>query len=733
MPSRNVTGSSTQNGSSSKSSAGGGGRAIAINNSLGKDKLQLQRFTVSEQLGRPFRIEAELLSKDPDIVFDKLVGDTVCISVELGDDKYRYFHGRVASFCQANPVGGYACYRATIVPWVWLLTRTADCRIFQGKTIPDIIKAVFREYGFSDFKDDLKGTYQPWIYCVQYRESDFNFVSRLMEQEGIYYYWKHTESSHELVLCDDSTVHETFPGYEKIVFRPEHAGFSGGEDISSWTIRQELQPGIYALSDFNFQTTGASLQAKSSLSSQRQGGKWEIFDYPGEYEKQSEGESYAKVRIQELQASSEIVSGTSDVRGICVGSRFKLDRHPRKDQNREYLVTASDYTFADVQRVAGSSGDAVIHCNFNALDAEQQFRPTRSTPKPVVQGPQTAIVVGPKGEEIYVDEYGRVKVQFHWDRYGKKDQNSSCWIRVSQAWAGQQWGSIHTPRIGQEVIVEFLEGDPDQPIITGRVYNDACKPPYALPANKTQSGVKSRSSQGGNADNFNEIRFEDKKGDEELYVQAEKDRTMLVKHDNVENIGHDEMITIGHDQTETVKNNRVVKIGANHTEEVAQSMNITIGSTLTEMVAINYAETVGAAMELTVGAALAITVGAAMAETVGGAKVESVGMVKSENVGGNRSLNVGGDKNETIAKNRIVSVAKDQKTTIGGQQKIAVTKEYILNAKKVQIVADDEILLKTGSASITLKKSGDILINGKKIEIKGSGDVVIKGSQIKEN
>lgn len=716
------------------------GRSIAIKTPLGADALGLRSFSVQEQLSRLFQIEAQLSSENGEVNLDDVVGHDVTIRLNLSDKSKRYFHGFVSRMVQEVNQSGYAQYKATIVPWLWFLTRTSDCRLWaadkaeEGKTVPQIIEEVFKGHGFSDYKLKLSGTYPKREFCVQYRETDFNFVSRLMEQEGIYYFFEHQDGKHTLILADSISAHSPFAGYSDVTFHEVEHGAPVREVVTDWTMKKEVQPVASALQDYDFKKPKTSLLVSTNVSKKYGQAKYEIYDYPGEYIEHGDGQRVADARLAELQTQYETLHGQAHARGFVVGSTFKLKGHPRGDQNREYLITSVSL-HADGGEFAsgGQGGGEFFTCNFTCIDKAQQFRPARITPKPIVQGPQTAMVVGPSGEEIYTDEHARVKVHFYWNRHDKSDENSSCWVRVSQYWAGKTWGSIHIPRINQEVIVEFLEGDPDRPIITGRVYNADQTPPYGLPGNKTQSGIKSRSSKGGSSPNFNEIRFEDKKGEELLFIQAEKDRQMIVEHDNVENIGHDESITIGHDQTESVGNNRNVKIGVNHTENIGASMNISVGASLTEMVSVNYAETVGAAMELTVGAALAITVGAAMAETVGGAKTESVGLLKSENVGGNRSLNVGGDKNETIAKNRIVSVTKDQKTTIGGQQQTSVTKESILNAKKVQIVAEEEIQLKTGSAEITLKKSGDILVNGQKIEIKGSGDVIIKGSTIKEN
>ncbi len=485
-------------------------RAIEVTTPLGEDVLLFHRMTASESLGRLFQFNLDLLSNDPNIDFNRLLGQNVTVKLELPEDETRYFNGFVSRFSQEGSVDDFNAYSMTLHPWLWFLTRTADCRIFQEMTVPDIIKQVFRDHGFTDFEEALSGTYRSWTYCVQYRETDFNFVSRLMEQEGIYYYFRHESNRHMLVLADSVSSHDPFPGYEKIPYFPPDEHLRREEHhIHEWTISQEVQPGVYALTDYDFENPKANLQVKSSIARDHAQAKMEIFDYPGEYTQTNDGDAYVRARIEEIHAEFEQVQGQANARGLAVGSLFELVDYPREDQNQEYLVVSATYELESDAYSSGSSESAedVYACSFTALSSKQQYRPERTTPKPLVQGPQTAMVVGPSGEEIHTDQYSRVKVQFHWDRYGKKDQNSSCWVRVAQLWAGTQWGGIHIPRIGQEVIVEFLEGDPDHPIITGRVYNKDNMPPYGLPANATQSGIKSRSSKGGSADNFNELRF----------------------------------------------------------------------------------------------------------------------------------------------------------------------------------------------------------------------------------
>ena len=427
-------------------------------------------------------------------------------------DKTRYFNGFVSRFSQEGTFDDFNAYSVTVHPWLWFLTRTADCRIFQEKKVPDIIKEVFREHGFTDFEETLSGSYRIWEYCVQYRETDFNFVSRLMEQEGIYYYFKHEINKHILVISDSVSSHEAYPGYEKLPYFPPDEHLRRERDhIYDWNISQEVQPGVYALNDFDFTRPKANLEVKASVKREHARATMEIYDYPGEYPDTGDGENYVRARIEELQAEHEQVHGQANARGLAVGSLFELTDYPREDQNREYLIVSATHQVESdaYSSGSGSGAEEVYSCSFTALHSKQPYRPARTTPKPMVQGPQTAIVVGPSGEEIYTDKYGRVKVSFHWDRNSKSDENSSCWVRVAQVWAGTKWGGIQIPRIGQEVIIEFLEGDPDRPIITGRVYNNDNMPPNDLPASATQSGIKSRSSKGGNADKFNEIRFDD--------------------------------------------------------------------------------------------------------------------------------------------------------------------------------------------------------------------------------
>jgi type VI secretion system secreted protein VgrG len=590
-------------------------REIEITTPLGKDVLLFRRMTASEQLGALFQFQLDLLSLESDIAFEDILGQNITVRLSLPDHKERYFNGYVSHFSHLGTYKDFHAYGATVHPWFWFLSRTADCRIFQERTVPDIIKSVFKDHGFTDYEESLSGQYRTWKYCVQYRETDFNFVSRLMEQEGIYYYFKHEKKKHIMVLSDSVCSHEPYPGYEQLPYYPPDDSLRRERDhIYEWNVARGIQPGCYALNDFDFTRPKANIEVKSSMRRTHARGEMEIYDYPGEYCETCDGESYARARIEELQMEHEQVHGQGNARGIAAGSLFSLTGYGREDQNREYLVVSATHQIeSDAYASGPSEGGPVYDCNFSVLDSKQPFRPTRTTPKPVVQGPQTAIVTGPAGEEIYTDKYGRVKVSFHWDRYSPSDETSSCWIRVAQVWAGKQWGGIYIPRIGQEVIVEFLEGDPDRPLITGRVYNNDNMPPYALPANATQSGIKSRSSKGANASNFNELRFEDKKGSEQIHLHGEKDWTIKIKNDKTQ--------TIDHDETLSVSNNRTKTIGKNQSETIGDDLTLTVGKKSTVEVGADMALNVGKALNIDAVDVINITSAKQISFSSGGASI----------------------------------------------------------------------------------------------------------------
>ncbi len=583
-------------------------RELVIGTPLGEDVLVPASFSGTECLSRPFAYELELLSEDHEIDFSAIIAQPVVIRLTVADDETRWFHGYVGRFAQLGRAGSFSRYSATVVPWLWFLSRSVDCRIFQNQTVPDIVEEVMAGRGFnsSDIERRLSATYNPWDYCVQYRETDLDFVSRLMEHEGIYYYHRHTEDGCKLVLADSPAGHDAWFGYADIPYRPEQDESVDREHISRWVLRREVQPVSFALDAFDFTTPAKELRAASSVADNQPGPQYEVFDYPGGYTDYGDGQAYARTRMEELQAQYEVVSGRGDARGLAVGHTFNLVEHPRQDQCKQHLVTSAAYriTAGDYEADAGGGTETQYVCEFTAIDADTPFRPPRMTPKPFIRGPQTALVVGPSGQEIHTDEYGRVKVLFHWDRYSKADENSSCWVRVAQVWAGKGWGGMLIPRIGQEVVVEFLNGDPDCPIITGRVYNGINLPPYPLPDDATVSTLRSNSSPGGGA--ANELRFEDKSKEEQIYVHAQRDYDTRVENDVREWVGANRHLIVTTDQFEKVDGDKHLTVGGEQTEKVTGTVSLDAGGDLQQKVGGSYAVEAMDATHLKAGEALVI-------------------------------------------------------------------------------------------------------------------------------
>lgn len=510
---------------------------LVLSTPLGADALAVRRFHGEERISGLFRYALEMVSDDPELAFDDIVGQGATVALDVGDgSSKRYFHGIVTRFAQSGTTARGTVYYADLQPWLYLLTLTRDCRIWQGQSVPEIAKALFGELGFSDFRDALTGTYAKREYCVQYRETAFDFVSRLFEEEGIFYFFEHADGKHTLVLADDAGAHAASPGPAKVRFGATLTEQEYDDVVTRCVLERTVIPKTFALDDYHFETPSTDLVSSQAGSS----GTMEVYDYPGNFTATADGEARARVRLEAAEAGERTLRGEGTARGLTAGFKFTLEGHARADVNGDYVLRALSFT-------AGQEG---YTCSFEALPAATVFRPARATPKPVIPGTQTAKVVGKSGEEIWTDAYGRIKVQFHWDRKGKSDESSSCWIRVAHGWAGKGWGAIHLPRIGQEVVVSFLEGDPDRPLVTGSVYNAEQTVPYTLPDEQTKSTVKSSSSKGGGA--FNEFRFEDKKDSEEVYLRAAKDMTVSVKNDRTETIdeGNDSLtVTKGKRET----------------------------------------------------------------------------------------------------------------------------------------------------------------------------------------
>ena len=443
-------------------------RELEFISPLGTDALLLHRFKAVEELGRPFKLDLTLRSNQENIDFESLLGQNVSVRLNISGNQERYFNGYITEFSQGENAEGFATYFATVSPWLWFLKRTNDCRIFQEQKATDIIEAVFRDNGYTDYEIRLTNDYRNREYTVQYRESDFNFVSRLMEDEGIYYFFEHTKGKHQLVLCDAYSSHKMIPAYDGIPYYPPDSTTIRHEDtISHWKQKRKVVSGTVALNDFDFKLSKADIQNHYASPQNHEKADTEVYDYPGNYVTYDEGRHYARIRQEEMQCQYAIVKGKSTAREFTAGGLMKMVKHPRDDQNIEYLITKVVHKVdQDAFGSTKKGGTGFIYKNkFSVIESYTPYRPARINKPPIVEGPQNAIIVGPAGEEIYCDEFGRAKVQFPWDRYGKRNENSSCSIRVSYNSAGGNFGTMVIPRIGQEVIVDFYEGNPDRPVI----------------------------------------------------------------------------------------------------------------------------------------------------------------------------------------------------------------------------------------------------------------------------
>lgn len=610
---------------------------------LGADEVVVTSFSGREAISYPFDFEIEFLSTHLDLRPGKIIGNELDIELDRRDRDGRaltprYFHGYVNRFA-AGPVvfkeGGehkYRRYRLGMVPWLWFLSKTARCYLFfpekEDKSIFEVIEAVFNRAKslhinpVSDLKgiSDLKN--RKVKHCVQYRESDFNFVARTMEKYGVFYYFRFEKGKHTLVL----DMKKNYPVCEEaeVMFPRLVGGQSIGDHITGWEHDYAFVSGKWSHTDYNFEVPSTRLKAsvpRLPSVDLAQNDKYEVYDYPGDFSVQPDGETAARWRQEQEEVQHDLVDGASTCRTFTPGYKFKLTAHPDRDavseQGKSYLLTSVTHAATQSSDDTGDTGGAGYNNRFTCIVDSVQFRPPRVTPRPVI-GVQTAEVVGPAGEEIYTEKHGRVKVQFHWDREGKKDENSSCWIRVSHPWAGKGWGSVSIPRIGQEVIVDFLEGDPDNPIVTGRVYNGEKMAPYS---GGVVSGLKSNTHKGKG---YNEMSMDDAAGKEKITIHAQYDMGTTVEHDD----------------TQTVNNNRVISVVGTHTEDVKGETKITIkeGNYSHDVATGTATHHVKAAVITTYDAALDLTVTGAVTEIFKAEHKQEVTKTQTITVDGNIAI-----------------------------------------------------------------------------------------------
>lgn len=706
----------------------GGVPALTFVRLQGEEKLN-QLFTYTLQLKTP-DADNPLTGFAANIDLKTFIGQECTVEIAL-DGKggmsagTREIGGLVTGARIVRSEGRHVLYELTLRPWFWLATRTTDFKIFQAKNVMAILDDVLGDYPFSVDKR-LNGEYPAREYQVQYGESDFHFLQRLMEEWGIYWYFEHAEHKHRLVLCDHPGAHTPFPcpAYATLAFYPGSSRIEE-EHLHTFERGERLTSGVWATNDFDFTKPLADLTSLRRQPRKTAYADGEIYVWPGDYAQPAEGEAFAGIRMEELLTAGSYAHGAGHLRAVVPGCTFTLENHPHDEANQAYLILSAAFELEDVGEETGLQSWKE-QVTFEARPASLPYRPVRTLGKPHTCGPQTAIVTGPSGQEIWTDKYGRVKIQFHWDRYGKRDENTSCWVRVSQPWAGASFGAVHLPRIGQEVIVDFLNGDPDLPMITGRVYNATNMPPWSLPDNATQSGILTRSSKDASEKNANALRFEDKKGEEEVWLHAEKDQRIEVENDESIDVGHDERIHIGNNRSQTVDKNEDITIGVSRIKKV--------GLHESDLIGVNWN----------------VVVGALKAEVVGGACTQEVGLFKQCAVGGNASLAVGANMSTSVSKNTSLSVGGGYAVHVGGSQESTAGKDSTLAAKEiftiraekdVVVVASEQMVIEAGSvleikcgkSTIRMDKDGKVTINGSEFTFEADGPVQLTGSSIDLN
>lgn len=658
---------------------------LSITTPLGADKLLLRSIRGEERMSGLFHFFLEMQSEEKSLDFSAIVGKSATVKVELADGTFRYINGIVGRFIQAGKDARLYTYFAELHPWLWLTSMTVDSRIFQNKSVIDIVTALFTELGFTDYKNSTTGTYTALEYCVQYNESVFAFVSRLLEDAGISYHFEHADGKHTLVLADASSAYADCPGAATVNYAT-FGNWTQQNIVTSCTLEQVVIPGKYAVDDFGFETPSTDLLGSSDSTKAIEGAKRRIYEYPGGFVKKDAAEGRAKLRMEEHEVPNKILRGGSFCRAMFPGAKTTLAKHYRDDVNAAYVLA----------RVSHSATEEGYSNAFEAFPADLQIRPARTTRKPAIAGTQTAIVVGKSGEEIWTDKYGRIKVQFHWDQKGKNDENSSCWIRVAHGWAGKAWGQMFLPRIGQEVVVSFLEGDPDRPLITGSVYNAEQTVPYTLPDDQTKSTIKSNVSKGGGG--YNEFRFEDKKDSEEVYLQAQKDYNAVIKNNETRKVGFEkkdkgnQTIDIYQDRTVTLdQGNDKLEIKTGNREFLVNTGNDTYTVAGTRDVKVTKAETHTSEDNFT------------------------------HNVTKKYTLKVDGDLEITVAGN--ITIKTDKKLTVNSTQDMLLESAAKLTAKATGDLATQGMNI-SNKATTDLKQEAMNITNTASVNLKGEGAMI---------
>ncbi len=700
----------------------------------GAEDLAFRSMEFFEAISTPFRFTLDALSDKADLEAKTYLGQVLTVTLEIEKKDPRIFSGVVTEFGLVGSVGENTLYHLQLEQWLALLQLASNCRIFQDQAVPDIVLAVLRKHGFSDVDLRLSMPHLPRPYVVQYRESDFNFVCRLMEDEGIYFYFLHAPGQHTLVLCDSLAAHEPAPSCDKLpYFPPDPNRRLTIDSVDQWQVRSRIESGKYVLRDYNFETAPKPIEVDDDNPAEHDQGSFEVFDYPGEYKDEGAGKPIAKRRLEELQATRSRAEGRSNARGLLVGALLTLEKHPVTTQNREYLVLSlhgSVSSHALDSAYEGADEGDVYLCSFECIDTKLPYQPPRRTARPLVHGTQTAKVVGDEKSEIFTDDYGRVRLQFHWDRDSPGNQDSSCWVRVAQAWAGSGFGAVFTPRVGHEVLVDFLEGDPDQPIVTGSVYNSVNKPPY-LPLNASQSGIKTRSTLKGADSNFNEIKFEDKIGEEQFFMQAEKDHTINVKNNRSATVGAADSISVGASRSVSVTKDLSTTVGtggaAQSTLTVTGKHNVDVSDTI-EVTAVTH-------IKLTVGGSTLMMTPDFIELISGGSssmKLDINAFTKSS--GGSTVLL---DANACMTANGKAQVLLDANAlmTSQGNSKVLLDGDATMDSASgsANVTGAVKVALAGASSGMVDLEAAGATVSGPKVTVSGASLTEISGAVVKIN
>ncbi|EPW6428949.1 type VI secretion system tip protein TssI/VgrG [Vibrio parahaemolyticus] len=674
---------------------------------------KVESFRITETVSSPFEMNLTVLSDDDTITFEALSRKMGVLSLfGQGVGTARQFNGSISELRYLGTGRRFSRYHMTLVPHLWFLTQRQDCRIFQMQAAPDILRQVFDDAGMSDYRFELSAQYEAKEYALQYRENDQHFVQRLMAEHGLWYYFEHNEAGHTMVIVDSndaipelisSPINASYLG--PVIYHAQGGGTPDREHIFDLEQTHRTRTGIVSYGDYNYLTPkipqGKSADEGPNFDLQR-------YDYLGRYTTPELGQQRVTEWMSEYTVDSHQIEAASDIMRLTSGYSFDISQHPRSNINRDYLMLTVMHTGFNprVHEEESSDEPTTYHNQFVCLPRDVTFRAPKMA-SPVVDGPQTAVVVGPAGEEIYTDEYGRIKVQFHWDRYAQSDEHSSCWLRVSQSMAAPNWGAVYLPRIGHEVIVTFLEGDPDRPLVTGAVYNGLHTPPYPLPENKTRTVFRTQSHK---AEGYNEMYFEDENDQEEVHFRAQKDMKTKVLNNRYRDIGNDEELKVGNNQENNILGDRKEVIDGHKTsitkqtfmEQVEEDVHVTYNANESEKIANN--------------------------------RDLYIDENRQTLIGKDDSLDVGQDQNTVIMASRSIDVGADDTHSIGNNLSVEVNGNTSIRSDgETAVVSADEIKLFVGASSLVLKSSGNIHLNGTSITIDGASSVTATGGKVDIN